>query len=531
MSQQKAQIISPIDTFTTPGLNVTGVVTSTSFVGSATGTATGLASTTLNINAGIVTATTLYGSGASLTGVAVSAFVGQSTTSQSPTTTINLSLGNVIYFTHNTDTTVAFASTDTVEKVKFIRIKDATATARSITWPTNVYWNNGTTPTLINNPRTTAAQTFNLTTRDGGVTWYAYQEVNSDPQTFALFSWGNGSSGNLGVNNRTYYSSPVQILGTTWSSIATGYRHSLAIKTDGTLWSWGYNASFAGQLGQNNLINYSSPVQIPGTTWRSIDGGDYHTLATKTDGTLWAWGYNFGGRLGLNNTTYYSSPVQIPGTTWSSTIACGAQHSLAIKTDGTLWAWGFNYYGVVGQGDNIPYSSPIQIPGTTWSSISSGNSSRNSFAIKTDGTLWAWGYNTQGALGQNNRTDYSSPRQIPGTTWRSVSSAYNHVMVTKTDGTLWVWGFNQSGELGQNNTISYSSPVQISGTTWSSISADQTLYLATKTDGTLWSWGDNDKGVLGLNNRTQYSSPVQIPGTSWSSISTGSGYALATQLQ
>ena len=170
MSQQKAQIISPIDTFTTPGLNVTGVVTSTSFVGNATGTATGLASTTLNITAGIVTAT-LYGSGASLTGVAVSAFVGQSTTSQSPTTTINLSLGNVIYFTHNTDTTVAFANTSTTQSVTFIRTKDDTTTARAITWPSSFVWNNGTTPTLINNPRSTDAQQFNFLTRDGGVTW------------------------------------------------------------------------------------------------------------------------------------------------------------------------------------------------------------------------------------------------------------------------------------------------------------------------------------------------------------------------
>ena len=368
MSQQKAQIISPIDTFTTPGLNVTGVVTSTSFVGSATGTATGLASTTLNINAGIVTATTLYGSGASLTGVAVSAFVGQSTTSQSPTTTINLSLGNVIYFTHNTDTTVAFANTSTTQKLKFIRIKDATPTARSITWPTNVYWTGGTTPTLITNPRTTAAQTFNLTTRDGGVTWYAYQEVNSNPQTLSLYAWGQNSLGQLGQNNRTQFSSPVQIPGTTWSSISSSY-HELATKTDNTLWSWGNNAH--GQLGQSNTTQYSSPVQIPGTTWSSISAGRFFSLAKKTDNTLWSWGYNYFGALGQNNTTRYSSPVQIPGTTWSS-ASSGQSFSSAIKTDNTLWVWGRNAFGNLGQNNQTYYSSPVQIPGTTWSSISSG---------------------------------------------------------------------------------------------------------------------------------------------------------------
>ena len=327
MTQQKAQIISPIDTFTTPGLNVTGVVTSTTFVGNSTGTATGLTGTP-NINAGIVTATTLFGDGSQLTGASTPAFVGQSTTSQSPTTTIDLSLGNVIYFTHNTDTTVAFASTGTVEKVKFIRIKDATPTARTITWPASVYWDGGVTPTLITNPRTTAAQTFNLTTRDSGLNWYAYEEVNASPNTNTLFSWGRGTEGQLAQNNIVEHSSPVQIPGTTWSSISGGTNHSLAIKTDGTLWSWGDN--YSGNLGQNNRTQFSSPVQIPGTSWSSIAGGNVFSLATKTDNTLWAWGVGSNGRLGQNTTTDVSSPVQIPGTTWSS-ISSGQIHLLATQ--------------------------------------------------------------------------------------------------------------------------------------------------------------------------------------------------------
>jgi alpha-tubulin suppressor-like RCC1 family protein len=526
MSQQKAQIISPIDTFTTSGLNVTGVVTSTSFVGSATGTATGLSGTP-DINVGIVTATGFYGDGSGLTGAVPPAFVGQSTTSQSPTTTIDLSAGNVIYFTHDTDTTVAFASTGTVEKVKFIRTKDATSTPRSITWPTSVYWNNGVTPILVTNPRTTSAQTFNLTTRDGGVTWYAYEEVNADPQTFSLFSWGLNSSGQLGQNNETRYSSPVQIPGLTWSSISGGGTHSLATKTDGTLWSWGSNGS--GQLGQNNQTVYSSPVQISGTTWSSISTGNFHSLAIKTDGTLWSWGSNAQGQLGQNNTTYRSSPVQIPGTTWNS-ITSGRRHSLATKTDGTLWSWGYNYFGQLGQNNRgfTNRSSPTQIPGTTWSSISCGDI--HSLATKTDGTLWAWGHNTQGALGQNNTTEYSSPVQIPGTTWSSISGGRSgqNSLATKTDGTLWAWGQNQFGQLGQSNRTYYSSPIQIPGTNWSSISLNRHS-LATKTDGTLWSWGYNSSGQLGQNNRTYYSSPVQIPGTEWSSITAAGQHSLALQ--
>ena len=130
-----------------------------------------------------------------------------------------------------------------------------------------------------------------------------------------------------------------------------------------------------GQLGQNDRIKHSSPVQIPGTSWSSVTSGSQHSLATKTDGTLWAWGYNTLGQLGQSNTTEFVSPVQIPGTTWSS-ISAGNQHSLATKTDNTLWSWGSNGsngYGRLGQNDTINRSSPVQIPGTTWSSISGSN--------------------------------------------------------------------------------------------------------------------------------------------------------------
>ena len=340
----------------------------------------------------------------------------------------------------------------------------------------------------------------------------------------ALFLWGRNNAGQLGQNNRTYYSSPVQIPGTTWSSISGGNQHSLATKIDGTLWGWGYNNQ--AQLGQNNTTRYSSPVQIPGTTWNNVVAlsNNSHTLATKTDGTLWSWGYGTSGQLGQNNTTRYSSPAQVPGTTWNK-LGGGENFSLATKTDGTLWSWGSNSYGQLGQNNRTRYSSPIQIPGTTWSSISASNKQSPfdlfSLATKTDGTLWAWGSNDFGQLGQNNRIKRSSPTQVPGTNWSSVYIGYDHTLATKTDGTLWAWGSNYFGQLAQNNRTYYSSPVQIPGTTWSSASCGEDQSLATKTDGTLWAWGIGSYGNLGQSNTTQYSSPVQIPGTTWNSISAG----------
>jgi alpha-tubulin suppressor-like RCC1 family protein len=351
-------------------------------------------------------------------------------------------------------------------------------------------------------------------------------------KTFQIFAWGSNSYGILGQNNTIAYSSPVQIPGTTWNLIDTSGTNSLATKTDGTLWAWGRNGS--GQLGQSNTYNYSSPRQIPGNTWSSIGAGSNHSLATKTDGTLWAWGANGSGNLGQSNTTPRSSPVQIPGNTWTSAVA-GETFSAATKTyPGNpdikeLWTWGSNTFGVLGQNDTNTFfiSSPRQVPGNKWSSvIGPRRTGYHLLATKTDNTLWAWGYNVSGQLGQSDTTSRSSPVQIPGNTWSSISAGQAQVLATKTDGTLWSWGLNTQGQLGQNNTINRSSPVQVPGTTWSSISANYHS-LATKTDGTLWVWGPGGNGQLGQSNTTPRSSPVQIPGVTWSKVTTGASSSFA----
>jgi len=197
-SPTRAQLVAPIGNVdANGGIIVSGVTTAGTFGGNFSGTATGLTGTP-NLNVGVITATTFIGDGSNLTGIAATPFNGQNVTSVAGITTIDLSSGNVIYFTHNTDTTVAFANTSTTQSLTFIRTKDDTSTPRNLTWPLSVIWNNGVTPLLNNNPRSTDAQQFNLLTRDGGVTWYAREEVNVDPQTFALFSWGNNGTGQLG---------------------------------------------------------------------------------------------------------------------------------------------------------------------------------------------------------------------------------------------------------------------------------------------------------------------------------------------
>ena len=301
-------------------------------------------------------------------------------------------------------------------------------------------------------------------------------------------------------------------------------------------WIWGNNQH--GQLAQNTNNNaYSSPVQIPGTTWARVGVQDSNVLGVKTDGTLWGWGLNEQGQLGQNNKTQYSSPVQIPGTTWSSDWGklSGRGYGVtgAVKTNGTLWIWGYNANGLLGQNNTTSYSSPKQVPGTTWNIYS--NSYEGSYAIKTDGTLWSWGRNNNatnsGVLGHNNHTVYSSPKQIPGTTWATICAAGGFMMASKTDGTLWAWGSNAYGSLGMDNpdvnNLRYSSPVQIgSDATWSTsynqlCTNPSHTVAAIKTDGTLWTWGQNQHGELGHNNKTQYSSPKQVgSGTDWDSVQT-----------
>ena len=415
-----------------------------------------------------------------------------------------------------------------------------------------------------------------------------------------MYSGGNNTNGRLGLGDTTNRSSPAQVGAlTTWASIATGQAHTLAVKTDGTLWSWGSNGD--GRLGQNiaTTTNRSSPVQVGAlTTWSKISASPDHSIAIKTDGTLWSWGNNDVGQLLLGDTINRSSPVQVgtlttwlnlpdhlnahsvvtrtPATvtwgelyavgtngdgllgqsdiinrsspvqvgaltTWSSLFS-GTGNSAAIKTDGTLWTWGSSGDGVGGRSDTISRSSPVQVGAlTTWSKVV-GNQANGfaALAIKTDGTLWAWGANggyVGGVLGDGTTVSKSSPIQVGAlTAWSKISvGGFNHVLAIKTDGTMWSWGGGSltNAGLGQNDLISRSSPVQVGAlTTWLNIAAGYYTSAAIKTDGTLWSWGRNNTGssagALGLDDTINRSSPVQVGAlTTWSKISKSNYHTMA----
>jgi alpha-tubulin suppressor-like RCC1 family protein len=348
-----------------------------------------------------------------------------------------------------------------------------------------------------------------------------------------LFVWGRNGYGQLGDNTSVAKSNPVQTVtgGINWKQIASGTYHTEAVKVDGTLWCWGYNNQ--GRLGDNTTTNRSSPVQTVtfGTNWKQVSCGYHNTAGIKTDGTLWNWGYNYNGQLGDNTIVSKSSPVQTVafGTNWKQ-VSSGYYNRAAIKTDGTLWCWGKNSYGQLGDNTTTQRSSPVQTVafGTNWKQVSCGTYSSYTTAIKNDGTLWCWGYSGYGQLGDNTGTQRSSPVQTItyGTNWKQVASGGNHTAAIKTDGTLWCWGKNSYGQLGDNTVTQRSSPVQTItyGTNWKQVSCGLNHTAAIKTDGTLWTWGDNATyGQLGDNSTTKRSSPVQTIayGTNWKQVGCG----------
>jgi len=328
-----------------------------------------------------------------------------------------------------------------------------------------------------------------------------------------FYAWGRNDRGQLGLGDTIYRSSPVQVGSlTTWQSISSGglsgTGFTAGVRSDGTMWTWGYNSSW--QLGLGDNIPRSSPVQVGSlTNWKSVSCGGQHVIATKNDGTVWGWGANYGGELGLGNTVnYLSSPVQL-GISNLQSFSCGYQFTAAVTTTGKLFTWGNNQDGgTLGLGNQGiasagSASSPVQVGLlTNWQSVSAGYHS--SLAIKTDGTLWSWGHSTFFNLGLGDDVSRSSPSQVGSlTNWQSVSAGLGNTSAIKTDGTLWTWG--------NDTSTMVSSPVQVGiSSNWKTSSSLLYGFMATKTDGTLWSWGANSNGQLGLGDTIYRSSPVQV---------------------
>jgi alpha-tubulin suppressor-like RCC1 family protein len=297
-----------------------------------------------------------------------------------------------------------------------------------------------------------------------------------------IWAWGGNLFGQLGDGTKTARTSPVQVSVLTNNDIiavAALYSHSMALKNDGTVWAWGFND--LGKLGNGTVNNTTTPVQViqtdgsPFTGIIAISAGQSCSLALKSNGTVWAWGSNSNGELGDPSRSWSSYPVQVVQSngqplTGVIAISAGDRYALALKNDGTVWAWGYNYYGQLGDGTATQRKNPVQViqsngqPLTGITSIAAGVS--HNLALKDDGTVWTWGANDYGQLGNGNTTGSYYPVQVirsngqPFTGVAAISTGIFHSMARKSDGTVWIWGYNIRGQLGDNTTVNSATPVQ-----------------------------------------------------------------------
>jgi alpha-tubulin suppressor-like RCC1 family protein len=368
----------------------------------------------------------------------------------------------------------------------------------------------------------------------------------------SLWAWGSNQYGQIGQDpaDTSAHSTPVQIGGDTdWKVIAAGGSHSLAIKADGTLWAWGLSS--AGQLGIGitDSSPHMAPVQV-GTDedWAAISAGDIHSLAVKRNGSLWTWGGNSNGQLGYGTTTNQNMPKLVSilsdGTDITDivAVAAGATHSLAMNANGGIYGWGGNLSGQLGDGTTSVSLDPFPVANDAISWVGTEPGGQFTAARRSNGTLWTWGDNSSGQLGYSTApaTTQTTPAQVgSGTNWTAQAAGWNHTVALKADGTIWAWGDNSSGQLGDNTAVSRPTPAQI-GTTqpasatndWTAVAAGDFHTLALKADGTLWAWGDNTSGQLGDGTTISRSVPVQIDdgiGGHWIAIAAGGSHSMALQ--
>jgi len=326
-----------------------------------------------------------------------------------------------------------------------------------------------------------------------------------------VWAWGWNSNGQLGDGTTIDSHAPVQVQGlNNIKAISANGNHSIALRNDGTLWAWGSN--WSGQLGDNTTIDRLTPVQVQGlNSVTAISAGGVHTVALRDDGTVWTWGRNqHFGILGDGTTTDRHIPGQVHDLNNITAISACGNHTLALRNDGTVWAWGMGAFGRLGDGTTGNRFTPVKVQGL--SNITAISASVGNIALRNDGTVWAWGGNGHGQLGDGTTTDRHTPVQAQGiNNVIAISTSASHAVAVRGDGTVWAWGSNRDGQLGNGTNTNSVTPVQVQGlNNVTAISANGNRTIAIQNDSTVESWGHNRHGKLGDGTTTFRNVPVQV---------------------
>jgi uncharacterized protein YjdB/alpha-tubulin suppressor-like RCC1 family protein len=331
----------------------------------------------------------------------------------------------------------------------------------------------------------------------------------------SLWAWGLNTYGQIGDNSTTTSRIPVRI-GTDndWVAVSGGDGHSLALKSGGSLWAWGRNNY--GQTGDGAVTaNRLTPVRIGmddtyDNDWLAISACNNNSMALKSDGSLWTWGQNNYRQIGDNTTTNRNTPTRIGADNDWVAVSSGASHAKALKSDGSIWAWGQNNYGQIADGTTTTRGIPTLV-GSDYNWIAVSGNGNHSIALKSDGSLWAWGHNAYGQLGDDTTVNRDAITPV-GTDkdWIVVSSGTSHSIALKTGGSLWTWGRNSDGQLGVGSTVTQLNVPTSIGNDWVSASGGAAHTVGVKSDGSLWTWGLNASGQIGDGTTTTRRDPVSV---------------------
>jgi alpha-tubulin suppressor-like RCC1 family protein len=324
-----------------------------------------------------------------------------------------------------------------------------------------------------------------------------------------LWSWGGNGSRQLGDGTTTSRNLPILVNVSGGVALAAGASHSLTLRADGSITAWGANGN--GQLGNGTTNAGTTPGPVSGLfNVVAIAAGGSHSLALLNTGAVWSWGRNSEGQLGDGTTTQRLDPVQAPELSSITRLAAGSNHSLALKADGSVWTWGANGNGQLGIGNTTARSTPGALSGLAATQIAAGNF--HSLVLLADGTVRAWGSNVSGQLGDGSNTQRTTPVTVTGlASITAIAGGGSHSLALDSSGVVWAWGSNANGQLGDGSTTNRNTAATVAGLpaiVW--IAAGGYHSLAIDADGGVWAWGRNTDGQLGDATTTNRLAPVQI---------------------